>query len=142
MICTGSATGAYSSVTAKPVPSFALLDIDGSKVGRPASSWCQPGPELGAWDGRAANPSSSLALMGTHAECTLQILQLGPTEHDMEDLACLQLVRLAQEGSTPFVCPAAVQATVYVYQLIDGQVKVDKLEFSKSPSAAGGARQL
>ncbi|KAL4446307.1 hypothetical protein ABPG77_003114 [Micractinium sp. CCAP 211/92] len=64
VICTGSATGAYSSVAEKPVPSFALLDIDGSK------------------------------------------------------------------------------ATVYVYQLLDGQVKVDKLEFNKPASAAGGARQL
>lgn len=63
VISTGSATGAYSSMAEKPVPSFALMDIDGGK------------------------------------------------------------------------------ATVYVYQLQEGHVKVDKLEFLK-PQAVGGARQL
>lgn len=33
VICTGSATGAYSSMVEQPIPSFALMDIDGSKVG-------------------------------------------------------------------------------------------------------------
>jgi vacuolar protein sorting-associated protein 29 len=33
VISTGSATGAYSSVTPDPTPSFALMDVDGSKVG-------------------------------------------------------------------------------------------------------------
>lgn len=38
--------------------------------------------------------------------------------------------------------PPMPQATVYVYQLIDGQVKVDKLEFNKAAAPTGGARQL
>ena len=33
MISTGSGTGAYSSMTPHPTPSFALMDVDGSKVG-------------------------------------------------------------------------------------------------------------
>ena len=28
----GSATGAYSTMTTKPVPSFVLMDVDGDKV--------------------------------------------------------------------------------------------------------------
>lgn len=59
VISTGSATGAYSAMVEQPIPSFALMDVDGSK------------------------------------------------------------------------------ATVYVYELVEGNVKVDKLEFVKPrPSAA------
>ena len=35
----GSATGAYSSITATPKPSFLLMDIDGPKVGF-VRCWC------------------------------------------------------------------------------------------------------
>lgn len=45
VIRTGSATGAYSSMVEKPIPSFALLDIDGSKV-RCANCWALARPEL------------------------------------------------------------------------------------------------
>jgi hypothetical protein len=38
---------------------------------------------------------------------------------------------------------ACLQATVYVYELVEGQVKVDKLEFSKPQRGGGvGLRQL
>ncbi len=120
VICTGSATGAYSSVAEKPVPSFALLDIDGSKVGGPVQtlmhasrarcrSYCQAS---GAWRRKSWH----------------DVLHAYPWPQRM-----LRVM---------LFCSPPVQATVYVYQLIDGQVKVDKLEFNKPASAAGGTRQL
>ena len=105
MICTGSATGAYSSSgPPNPTPSFALMDIDGGKVGALAGIWL------------------CCALLSCVEIPGAQLCRVSSLQTDCK----------TRPPPPPHThTHTEVQATVYVYELVDGQVKVDKLEFLK-----------
>ncbi|KDD73879.1 hypothetical protein H632_c1763p0 [Helicosporidium sp. ATCC 50920] len=103
----GSATGAPCPASLSPTPSFVLMDIDGSKV------------------------------CGVEIDECFEIEECfvieGCFEHGMHGTAGegggLGLTAPGRANCGAFPCP------VYVYELVDGEVKVDKVDFVK-PSAA------
>jgi hypothetical protein len=88
------------------------MDVDGGKVGS------KSGGGAGRWMGISLRAASWLP--------------------------CLRLARprhhLLSTTTHPHAHPTlpSLQATVYVYELVEGQVKVDKLEFLKPQRAGGG----
>lgn len=132
VICTGSATGAYSpaaaAAAAPPTPSFALMDVDGSKVG---GGWAGAGVASGRqpWGGAAG---SCCLDDGSRRRASRLLVHASISIKDPPLPAHLLHIH------TCYTHTCLLQATVYVYELGAGdQVKVDKLEFSRpSPSRA------
>ena len=145
MINPGSATGAYSTVTPHPTPSFVLMDIDGPKVRWPRGRRGAPCPlrllvcaprtlcmrQQGERRGRR-----TYACAAAHTPASAPV---APKERLFAGRCRgMQPAPRKKPTSAPHIRQAyapCLQATVYVYELVGEDVKVDKLEFSK---AAGG----
>lgn len=114
VISTGSATGAYSTLSAtdggrQPTPSFALMDVDGSKVRRAVNSEAQLVPALRAEHHRS--------LIGGHDWARL----VGFRRASWQSRTHTRILALHGHHCSGW---AALQATVYVYELVEDQVKV------------------
>jgi hypothetical protein len=120
----GSATGAYSTLTKGVNPSFVLMDLDGRKVGCWAAGLCCCAAL--AWGCSRALlvwRAGGWAGLGWHWR-RLWALAARP-----------QMPRHSASPILPNRAPPR-QATVYVYHLKEGEVKVDKIEYEKPAAAA------
>ena len=155
----GTATGAYSPAAAAPRPSFVLMDIAGSKVGRGCvgvvGGWSVVGGWMDRWVGEWAGKlrvggvwvcGAGVGLWGWGARgsvsagaCHVALDAAGvaaPTPPHWAHPARARPHALAPPPPLPW------QATCYVYELAGGEVKVDKLEFSKDGPAGSVADAL
>lgn len=155
----GSATGAYSGLTPDVRPSFVLMDVDGTKVrgarrarlrGRCARGAADAGrvgmhvarrPGGGAFRGaRAArrgspSPARTCNAFGLHGSlassdsvCKYGTVAVSPRAWAQP------LLRNRPTNRPGHPTPRAAQATVYVYQLVDNAVKVEKIDYQKPGS--------
>lgn len=133
VISPGSATGAFTPSLPKPTPSFVLMDVNGPRVrlgrgeegeGGGAGAWLL-GCMARAWSGLGEEGRGCVA---THTPARVFARQCCGTRLGRAGLTCAGPVTLSNGLCTDL---ASAQVTVFVYELVDGEVKVDKIEFTK-----------